>query len=51
MNVASFSISVVFTPKFELLFVITQENVFSSRFHFKANRSGIGSSKNGTRDF
>ena len=36
--------------KFELIFVLTQENVFSWRFHFRANRKGIGSN-NGTRDF
>ena len=39
------SISARFTAKFELVFVLTQENPFSLRFHFKANRNSIGSSK------
>ena len=43
--VASVSISVRFTAKFELVFVLTQENVFAQRFHFKANRKSMGSSK------
>ena len=34
-----------------LVFVLTLENGFSQRFHFKGNRKNIGSSKNGTRDF
>ena len=36
---------------FELVFVLTFENTFSQRFHFKANRKSIDSSKKGTRDF
>ena len=31
-------------PKFGLVFVLTLENAFSWRFHFKANRKSIGSS-------
>ena len=34
-----------FTAKFELVFVLTQENASSQKFHFKANRKSIGSSK------
>ena len=34
-----------------LVFVLSLENTFSERFHFKANRKSIGSSKTGTRDF
>ena len=34
-----------FTAKFEVLFVLTVENAFSKRFHFKANRKTIDSSK------
>ena len=34
--VVSFSTSVRFTAKFELVFVLTMENAFSKGFHFKA---------------
>ena len=44
-------LSVTFTEKLELVFVLTFENAFSQSFHFKANRKSIGSSKNRTRDF
>ena len=37
--------SASFTAKFELVFVLTMENAFSYRLHFKANRKSIGSSK------
>ena len=37
-------LSVTFTAKPELVFVLTFENVLRS-FHFKANRKTIGSSK------
>ena len=40
-----------FTAKFGLVFVLTLENAFSSRFHFKATRKSIDSSKKGTRYF
>ena len=40
-----------FTAKIGLVFVLTLENAFSSRFHYKANRKSIGSSKNSARDF
>ena len=43
-------LSVSFTTKLGLVFVLTLENTFSYRFHFKANRKSIGSSKNGTKD-
>ena len=43
--VASLNILERLTTKFELVFVLTQENAFSQRFHFKANRRSIGSSK------
>ena len=43
--VASFSISARFTAKFEWVFVLTQENAFSQRFHFKASGKITGSSK------
>ena len=43
--VGSFSISARFTAKIELVFVLIQENAFSLRSHFKANRKGIGSSE------
>ena len=43
--VASFSIPARFMAKIELVFVLSQENAFSQRFHFKANRKSIGSSK------
>ena len=39
-------LSASFTVKFELVFVLTLEKAFSWRFHFKANRKSIGSSKN-----
>ena len=38
-------LSVTFTVKLELVFVLTFENAFSWSFHFKANRKSIGSSK------
>ena len=38
-------LSARFTAKFELVFVLTLENDFSYRFHFKANRKSKGSSK------
>ena len=38
-------LSVTFTAKLEVVFVLTFENAFSWSFHFKANRKGIGSSK------
>ena len=44
-------LSVTFTAKLQLVFVLTFENAFSQSFHFKVNRKRIGSSKNGTRDF
>ena len=34
--------SATFTRKFELIFVLTQENTFSYRFRFKTNRKSIG---------
>ena len=40
-----------FTEKFELVFVLTHENAFSYRFHFKATRKTIVLLKNATRDF
>ena len=43
--VASFNISTGFTAKVELAFVLTQENAFSKRIHFKANRKRIDSTK------
>ena len=49
--VASFSISTGFTAKFDLLLVLTQENAFSKRCHFKFNRKSIGSSKKSIRNF
>ena len=42
---ASFRISARFTANFESIFVLTQENFFPWRLHFKANRKSIGSSK------
>ena len=42
-------LSASFTAKFGLVFVLTLENAFSQRFHFKANRKSISSF--GTRDF
>ena len=44
-------LSVTFTAKLELVFVLTFENTSSYSFHFKANRKRIGSSKSGARDF
>ena len=35
-----------FTAQFGLVFVLTLENAFSLRFHFKANRKSIASSRN-----
>ena len=43
--VASFSISTGFTAKFRLDFVLTQENAFPWKIHFKVNRKSTGSSK------
>ena len=43
-------LSVTFTTKFELVFVLPFENTFYS-FHFRANRKSIILLKNGTRDF
>ena len=40
-----------FTAKFVLVFVLTLENDFSQRFHFKADRKSIGSSKNRYQGF
>ena len=40
-----------FTAKFEFVFVLTQENDFSERFHFKLNRKSISSSKNRYQGF
>ena len=40
-------LSITFTAKLELAFVLTFENDFSQTFHFKANRTIIGSSKRG----
>ena len=34
-----------FAEKFGLIFILTLENAFSLRFHFKANRKSIGFSK------
>ena len=44
-------LSVSFTAKFGLIFVLTLENAFSLRFHFKAIRKSTCSFKNGNRDF
>ena len=38
-------LSVTFTAKLELVFVLTFENAFSYSFHFKAIRKSIDSSK------
>ena len=38
-------LSVIFTVKFELVFVLTLENAFPLSFHFKTNRNSIDSSK------
>ena len=40
-------LSITFTAKLELAFVLTFENDFSQSFHFKANRAIIGSSRKG----
>ena len=40
-------LSITFTAKLELAFVLTFENDFSQTFHFKTNRTIIGSSKKG----
>ena len=40
-----------FKTKFGLVFVLTLKNAFLNRFHFRANRKSIGSSKNNIRDF
>ena len=40
-----------FTAKFGLVFVLALENSFSWRFHFKASRKSIGSSKERYKDF
>ena len=42
---ASFSISARFTAKFNLVFILTQENTFSWGFYIKVNRESIVSSK------
>ena len=44
-------LSASLTAKFELVFVLTLENAFSWRFHFKANRKSLSSSKKSTTDF
>ena len=36
-------LSITFTAKLELVFVLTFEKGFSQSFHFKANRKGINS--------
>ena len=41
----SLLLSVTFTAKLELVFVLTSENAFSWSFHFKAKRKSIRSSK------
>ena len=38
-------LTVSFTGKFGLVFVLILENALSESFHFKANRKSIGSSK------
>ena len=38
-------LSLTFTAKVKLVFVLTFENAFSESFHFKANRKSIGSFK------
>ena len=40
-----------FYSRIGLVFVLTLENAFFQKFHFKAKRKSIGSSKDGTRDF
>ena len=44
-------LSASFTTKFELVLVLTQENAFSWRFHFKTSRKSIWSSKSSTRGY
>ena len=44
-------LSVTFTAKLELVFVLTFENAFSESFHFKANRKSIVLLKKSARDF
>ena len=44
-------LSASFTAKIGLIFVLPLENAFSLRFHFKASRKSIDSSKNCTGDF
>ena len=46
-----FLLSVNFTAKLQLVFVLTFENAFSQSFRFKTNRKSIDSSKSSTRDF
>ena len=38
-------LSIAFTVKPELVFVLTFKTAFSESFHFKSNRKSIGSSK------
>ena len=38
-------LSIAFTVKLELVFVLTFTNAFSESFHFKSNRKSTGSSK------
>ena len=40
-----------FVLKYELVFVLKQENADSQRFYFKVNRKIIGFSKEGARNF
>ena len=44
-------LSVTFTVKLQLVFVLTFENTFSYSFHFKANRKSLGSSKKAYQGF
>ena len=44
-------LSVSFTAKFELVFVLTLGNAFSKRFDFKANRNNMILLKSNTRNF
>ena len=44
-------LSASFKAKFEIAFVLIQENTFSYRFHFTVSRKSKVFSKNGTRDF
>ena len=43
--VASFSISARLIAKFELVLILIQENAFSLRFHFKANKKSTDHSE------